>query len=260
MSSDFTPPLLRKVVMLGHAGQLNHPVQHDLAPTAAHLRVAQGGAEVARLLGQELVRFREALDLLLKATLVPLPVLLKLAHVVFVMLEGFAEGFDEAVNGLLALAEIAFRVGDDSFEGLPCEFKEGLIVALQGICGEGFEGIGEAGFCLEESLLFEQVPCDFRELGLGLDARLALGVEGAPERLEIATGVFDLGAQLSDAAFGGACASLGFRDAGDGGGPCAGGGDVPGNCGADDGANYEEDHIRHRADLPLAHERWDGPR
>ncbi len=58
--------LLAEVAAVDHAGQLDDPLQLQLAPAAARLRLAQGGAEAGRLAAQPLLRGDELAQLLLQ--------------------------------------------------------------------------------------------------------------------------------------------------------------------------------------------------
>ena len=55
--------LLGEIAVLGHARELHHATQRDLAPAAAHFGTAQRGRQVAGLALQEILHLDEIFDL-----------------------------------------------------------------------------------------------------------------------------------------------------------------------------------------------------
>lgn len=67
-------------------------------------------------------------------------------------LERFAHRFDELVDGLLPLVEVAARRCLEAFQRGAGQFEEGRVVALQRLGREGLEGVGEFLLRLPEHL------------------------------------------------------------------------------------------------------------
>ena len=97
--------LFLEVAVRGHAGQLHQAAQRDLAPLAAHLRLAERLHEVARLALQGGVRIAHVGEVLAQAAEVALPLDLDLAQRLRRAGQRFLDRLDERLDGLLAFLE-----------------------------------------------------------------------------------------------------------------------------------------------------------
>ncbi len=144
--------LLGEVAVLAEAGELHQAAQCQLAPTAAHLRAAQRGDQIARLALQLRLAAGERLDLGAQGREGVAALALECLHLRLGALERDAQRLHQVRDGQLAFLECA--LGDDLVapERLAREAQEQLAVGAQCLAGEGIERGAQARLGLLEQL------------------------------------------------------------------------------------------------------------
>src|SRR5690606_35400588 len=136
--------LFVEVAVGGHAGELDDAAQLEFAPGAGGGDGAERGGEAGGL-GLELdLGGVERLELFGEGAVGLGAGLFDEADLAVHFFEGFAQGFDEFVDGLAALFEVAGGLLAELSEGFLGEVEEALVVAGEGVGGEGLEFGGEA--------------------------------------------------------------------------------------------------------------------
>ena len=142
--------LFDKIAMFQHAGHLDHPPKLDFAPAPSGLRAPQRLDQVRRLGAEVLLRFRKRLDLLRQAAIGLDAGLFDFLQLGVHFAQRFLDRLHEFVDGRLPLFQIAagrllklLQVGLGQFE------KRG-VAALEGLAGQGPEGVGELLFGVVE--------------------------------------------------------------------------------------------------------------
>ncbi len=135
--------LLVEVAVVLHARHLHHPLQLHLAPAAAHLGPAQGVHQAAGLAAQVLLGGEQALHLLGELAVALGPGLFQGLGLAGKLGQFLGQGLHQPFHRLLAGGQVALRGFLEHLQVLGGEVQEGLVVAGQGLGGEGVEGVGE---------------------------------------------------------------------------------------------------------------------
>ena len=137
--------LFAEIAVAEHVGHFDDAAELEFAPGAGVGGGTQGGGEPGGL-GLELeLGGVEGAELFRKRAVGFFAGVFDGADLGVDLLEGFAERFDEGVDRLLAFFEVAGGLLLEFAEGFAGEFEEGGVVAREGVGGEGFELVGEAG-------------------------------------------------------------------------------------------------------------------
>ncbi len=162
--------------MQHHAGHLDHAAQLDLAPAAAHVRLAQGLHEVRGLVAKLVLHFRHLRELLADLAVGFLARLLQRADLLVHLVERGLHRSDQRVDRDLALLEVALGALLELRERGLGEVEERLVVASQRVGRKRLEAVLEGALRLGDELQLLG-----RLLALLLEPRLQLG--GALARL-----------------------------------------------------------------------------
>ena len=160
--------LLDEVAVLDHPGHLHDPLELDLAPAAADGGRAEGPDEIRRLALQSALGEGQRLELLGERCIGRGADLFDLADPAVDLFEGFLQRLDELVDRPLAGGQVVLGAFLVLLQRRLRQVEEGLVVAPEGLGGEGLEGVGElaAGVLQKGKLLFGcaalLLPFDFR--------------------------------------------------------------------------------------------------
>ena len=135
--------LLEEIAVVQHAGHFHDPLQLDLSPAAANLRRPQGLDQVAGLRLQLPLGIQQRLDLFGQAAVGPGPGLLHLRDLRVHLLQRFFHRFDHLLDRRLAFFQVALGRVLKLLQRCLRQVEKRLVVALQGLGGEGFEGVGQ---------------------------------------------------------------------------------------------------------------------
>ena len=104
---------------------------------------AQGLDQIGRLGLKLLLGFHQRLDLLGQAAVGPGPGLFHLVDLRVHLLQRFFDRLDEFLDRLLAFFQVALGRFLELLQRGLRQFEERLVVALQGLGGQGLEGVGQ---------------------------------------------------------------------------------------------------------------------
>jgi hypothetical protein len=183
--------LLDVVAVLGHPGELDHPMQGHLTPAAAHLGRAERVDEIAGLALESLAEPRQPLDLGSQAAVRLIARLLQPADFDLVALERGFEGSQARVDLLLAPAE-----------PLLGELEELGIARAECPVAESFEGLLEVHPRLvEDATLLVEALARFVEPRVRVGALATLGRDLAAHAFELEGALSELAPELVAAGF-----------------------------------------------------------
>jgi hypothetical protein len=164
-------------------------LQLHLAPAAPHLGPAQGVHQAAGFAAQVLLGGEQALHLFRQLAVALGPGLLQGLGLAGQLGQLLGQGLHQPLHRLLAGGQIALGGLLEHLQVLGGEIQESLVVAGQGLGGEGVEGIGELLLGgLQQGLLFLGAPPLLLQPGgqglrLGLEpSRLGQPAAALPEQ------------------------------------------------------------------------------
>ena len=182
-----------EIAVFLHAGEFDHALELHFAPLAAAGRLAERLDERGGFALEAELAFAERADLFLEFGVGSFAEFLDLADAEFEFPERVGDRFDEVFDGGLAFLDIAPGLlgvgGERGFR----ELEELLGGRLEGVGGEGLEGVGELGFGAFEQRLF---------LGGGLEFGVEAGAEFGElvaEGLGVLLVALGLGGRLGEA-------------------------------------------------------------
>ncbi len=192
--------LFHEIAVVEHPGEFDDAAELDFAPAPAHVGPAQGVDEVVRLAAQEVLDFQQRAHLRGQSLVGSGAGAFEFDHVLAHLVEGFAHGADEGVDGLLAAFEVAGGGFVETAEVGLGEGEEAGLVGAQGVGGKRAEGVGEfrAG-------VVEEVELVGAGVAFGGEQGVEFGGAGAQVAVleaQVEEGCFEFG-QTGGAGFGG---------------------------------------------------------
>ena len=131
---------------LDEPGVLEDAPQLELAPLAADVRRAERTRQASGLGLQHLLRLAERAQLLAELRLRRDAALLDFLQLRVDRRQRFAERLDDGLDRLVASVEIGRCGALELAERRACELQEGFVVVLEGVGGQGREGLAQPGF------------------------------------------------------------------------------------------------------------------
>ncbi len=122
-----------------HPRKFSDPTQRHLTPSSTHGRGPQGFHQITGFLLEPLVRFGHESQLLVKASIFPLPNLFSLLQLLLISLERFLQGLDQFTDGLLPLGQLALSLRLQGGKRRAREVQKRLIILLQCLARQGLE-------------------------------------------------------------------------------------------------------------------------